>query len=322
MSSAKIGTDLDFAIEVLSGGGLVAIPTETVYGLAANAFSPEAVIKIFQAKNRPTFNPLIVHSDSWGKIIPELKEMPPLVEELVERFWPGPLTLLLPKGPRIPDLVTAGNPRVAIRIPSHPLTRNLLSALPFPLAAPSANPFGYISPTTAQHVADQLGDKVDYILDGGPAQVGLESTILGYEGEKGWHYFRKGGVSLDEIEAITGPLRAASKGKQNPQSSGMLKSHYAPHTPLITGDLDSLISQHAEKRLGVIVFQRAPGPAVDKTAILSSKGDLMEAARNAVMHEMDQAGLDLILAEPVPAHGLGLAINDRLQRAEAERKSS
>ncbi|MEM9983901.1 MAG: Sua5 family C-terminal domain-containing protein, partial [Bacteroidota bacterium] len=153
--------------------------------------------------------------------------------------------------------------------------------------------------------------------------VDSNPTILGYEGESGWHYFRQGGVALEEIETITGPLLPAVKGKQNPQSSGMLNSHYAPHTPLIMGELPILIAQHSDKRLGAIVFQESPGQSVEKIAILSPEGDLMEAARNlfSVMHEMDQAGLDLILAEPVPARGLGLAINDRLQRAEAERKS-
>ena len=318
-----LGTDLDRAARLLQQGALVAIPTETVYGLAANAFAPRAVQKIFEAKNRPQFNPLIVHTHDLAAVAPALGPLPPLVASLAAQFWPGPLTLLLPRTARIPDLVTAGHPRVAIRIPAHPLTLALLRRLDFPLAAPSANPFGYISPTTAAHVAAQLGDRVSYILDGGPAQVGIESTILGLEPDGRLRLYRRGGLALEAIEALAGPILPPATGGDSPQASGMLKSHYAPDTPLILGDLVALAARYPQARLGVLAFQRNPFPNPPAhLELLSPRGDLGEAARHlfAALRRLDQAGVDYILAEPVPAHGLGPAINDRLQKAEAERK--
>lgn len=318
-----IGTDLSRAAQLLRQGELVAIPTETVYGLAANAYSPEAVIKIFAAKNRPQFNPLIVHTDALSKVAPALGALPPLAHRLAAAFWPGPLTLLLPRTAKIPDLVTANHPRVAIRIPSHPLTRSLLRALSFPLAAPSANPFGYISPTTAQHVADQLGARVSYILDGGPAQVGIESTILGLEADGSLRLYRQGGLALEDIEAVVGPVAPIDPG-DTPQASGMLKSHYAPDRPLILGQVQALAQQYPAARLGVLAFRQNPLPQTPAhLEILSPAGDIDQAARQlfAALRRLDQAAIDYILAEPVPDHGLGRAINDRLRRAEAERKS-
>ncbi|WP_405512000.1 L-threonylcarbamoyladenylate synthase [Spirosoma sp. KNUC1025] len=181
---AQIGTDRQIAKQLLEAGNVVSIPTETVYGLAANALNPDAVLTIFRVKNRPTFDPLIVHTDSLEKLDRFVSTIPESARDLASTYWPGPLTLLLPKKAIIPDLVTAGLPTVGIRIPNHPLTLALLNSLDFPLAAPSANPFGYISPTTAQHVADQLGLQVPYILDGGPATIGIESTIVGFDGNK------------------------------------------------------------------------------------------------------------------------------------------
>ncbi|MCS6796546.1 MAG: L-threonylcarbamoyladenylate synthase, partial [Raineya sp.] len=200
-----ISTDIDLAEKLLRNNQLVAIPTETVYGLAGNAFSEEAVAQIFAVKNRPTFDPLIVHSDSLEKIKNFVSDFPEKAMILAQKFWAGSLTLLLPKKSIIPDLVTAGLPTVAVRIPKHPLTLQLLQRLDFPLAAPSANPFGYISPTTAHHVAEQLGEKIPLILDGGICSVGVESTIVGFEGDKAIIY-RLGGISVESIQETIGEV--------------------------------------------------------------------------------------------------------------------
>lgn len=310
-----VGNDLNAAIRLLTRGELVAIPTETVYGLAANALDDAAVVKIFEAKKRPRFNPLIVHVADWAQARAYVSEVPPLAEKLAQAFWPGPLTLLLPKNHLIPDLVTAGSPHVALRAPRHPLAQELLRALPFPLAAPSANPFGYISPTTAAHVLAQLGDAVSYILDGGPAEVGLESTIVGFD-EQGAVLYRLGGFGMDELEAVAGPIRDGRQTEGKPQASGMLKSHYAPKTSLW---LENSPSDRPEKTGSLRFREYLPGIPREWQRLLSPKGDLAEAARNlfVYLHELDQLGLDAILAERVPGHGLGLAINDRLERAQA-----
>ena len=229
---AQIGTDRQVAKEFLEAGNVVGIPTETVYGLAGNALNPDAVLTIFRVKNRPSFDPLIVHTDSLTKLDQFVTSIPEPARLLADAFWPGPLTLLLPKRALISDLVTAGLTTVAVRIPNHPLTLALLRSLDFPLAAPSANPFGYISPTTAQHVADQLGDQIPYILDGGPAGVGIESTIVGFNDNKAT-VFRLGGMGLDQIEQIIGPISVQTHSTSNPKAPGMLISHYAPRKPLI-----------------------------------------------------------------------------------------
>ena len=318
-----IGTDIHQAAALLRDDHLVAIPTETVYGLAGNALSPEAVLGIFRAKNRPRFNPLIVHTDRLEKLRPALQALPPLAEELAAQFWPGPLTLLLPRTAAIPDLVTAGHPRVAVRIPDHPLAQALLAELDFPLAAPSANPFGYISPTTAQHVAAQLGERVAYILDGGPTRVGIESTIVGFEPDGSLRLYRVGGTPVEDLERLTGPLERAGQGRENPQASGMLKSHYAPDTPLVLGDIEALAGRYAGQRLGLLTWQRGyPELHAQQVEVLSPQGDLGQAAQRlfAALRQLDASGVEVILAERVPERGLGRAINDRLQRAEAERK--
>lgn len=316
----KIGTSVKEAAEVLRAGGLVAIPTETVYGLAANALDPEAVVKIYEAKQRPSFNPLIVHTDQVEKVRAWVDEVPPLANALAEAFWPGPLTLLLPRRTLIPDIVTAGLPRVGVRIPNNPLTRALLAQLDFPLAAPSANPFGYISPTSAAHVADQLGDRVDYILDGGEASVGIESSIVGFDGEGQPTLYRLGGIAVEELEAITGPLKRLTLSK-NPQTSGMLKSHYAPRIDLHLGNLKALLQEYGSEKVAILAFREAvKNVPTQYQRVLSPTGSLAEAARNLfrVLRELDQLPVQRILAEEVPAQGLGLAINDRLQRARFE----
>lgn len=315
----QIGTDVEEAAYFLAKRELVAIPTETVYGLAANAFEPEAVIKIFEAKQRPQFNPLIVHTDSLEKMQPFLSRIPAWARDLARAHWPGPLTMLLPRNEIIPDLVTAGLPRVAVRIPQHPLTLDLLSRLDFPLAAPSANPFGYISPVTAAHVSAQMSGKVAYILDGGRSAIGIESTIVG-ESETGHPtIFRLGGLSPEAIRATIGPVPTQiSPVEQNPQASGMLKSHYAPNTRLISGNLDWLLPEYAHLDPLLLVFDRLyqEYPS-DRQLIMAPTGNVKEAAFRlfSALRELDEKGQALILAEQVPERGLGPAINDRLKKA-------
>jgi L-threonylcarbamoyladenylate synthase len=312
---AQIGTDWQVAKTWLESGNVVGIPTETVYGLAGNALNPDAVLTIFRVKNRPSFDPLIVHTDSLEKVSGFVSKIPDTARQLAETFWPGPLTLLLPKRDQISDLVTSGLPTVAVRIPNHRLTLELLRSLDFPLAAPSANPFGYISPTTAQHVADQLGDQVPYILDGGPAAVGLESTIVGFEANKPTVY-RLGGMALDQIEAIIGPVDVRSHSTSNPKAPGMLSSHYAPRKPLTL--LQPGESPQASERMGALAFREPfSGIAPERQRVLSPTGDMNEAAKNlfAYMRTLDSLDVDRIYAELLPNQGLGWAINDRLRRA-------
>ncbi len=314
---AEIGTDIDKAVRLLNAGKLVAIPTETVYGLAGNAFNEEAVLGIFEAKERPHFDPLIVHSSSTQWIREHVAEIPPLANKLMHDFWPGPLTLVLPKKPIIPDIVTSGLDSVAVRIPAHPMTQELISKLKFPLAAPSANPFGYVSPTTAQHVNDQLGDKVDYILDGGSTTVGLESTIVGFEDGKPIIY-RLGGLSIDVIEDAIGKVEIALNQSSDPKAPGMLKSHYSPGKPLYFGNPGKLIADFEGKRIGFLGFMtHLEFLPPDRQLLLSPHGDLQEAALNlfAFMREFEHFPVDVILAEELPEIGLGRAINDRLRRA-------
>lgn len=297
-------------------GELVAIPTETVYGLAANALNTDAVLKIFETKNRPHFDPLIVHVSSIEQASSLVTDFPSNARLLAEKFWPGPLTLLLKKKQIIPDLVTSGLDTVGIRMPSHPLTFELLRTLDFPLAAPSANPFGYISPTSAKHVAAQLGDKINLILDGGESDVGVESTIIDCTQETPV-VVRLGGLGVEKIESIIGRVEVNTTSSSKPSAPGMLISHYAPRKPFLLGDIEALSKQNSDKQVAVISFKGNPVGAFHK--VLSEEGSLHEAARNLfkVMRELDESDAQIIIAEPVPNHGLGRAINDRLQRAAA-----
>lgn len=315
-----IGKDVQKAAQLLRTGQVVAIPTETVYGLAANALNPEAVAEIFAIKQRPSFDPLIIHLASTGQIGRYVEAVPAVLQELAAQFMPGPLTLLLPRKAIIPDLVTAGSPLVAVRVPVHPLARRLLASLDFPLAAPSANPFGYISPTTAQHVAQQLGDKIPYILDGGPAAVGVESTIVGLENGQ-LTIFRKGGLAVEIIEQQVGPVLVKEHSSSNPQAPGMLKSHYAPHTVFqLNLPLEEALTRYAATEIGYLAFRQKKEqlPAAQQV-VLSERGDYKEAAQQlfAAMRQLDQLGLQLIIAELLPEEDLGRAINDRLRRAAA-----
>lgn len=314
---AEIGRDIFKAKALLEKGELVAIPTETVYGLAGNALDISAVTKIFCVKDRPHFDPLIVH-------VPDLEHAKKYVEEIPERarlltknFWPGPLTLLLSRKSIIPDLVTSGLKTVGIRSPNHPLTIELLRSLSFPLAAPSANPFGYISPTRPEHVNEQLGDKISYILDGGVCTVGIESTIVGFENDHTIVY-RMGGLSVEAIEQQVGKISIQLHSSSNPKAPGQLKNHYAPTKKMVLGNLPQLITQYGRTKVGILSYQT--DFEVQYQFILTPAGKLEEAAQNLFsgLRTLDKMPVEIILAELVPEIGLGRAINDRLKRAAAE----
>ncbi len=315
---AEIGRNITQARQFLESGKLVAIPTETVYGLAGNALDENSILDIFKVKNRPKFDPLISHTDDLGKVINLVSHIPDIALDLAKEFWPGPLTMLLPKKNHVPDLLTSGLDRMAIRIPNHPLTRELLSELEFPLAAPSANPFGYVSPTSAQHVQDQLGDSIPYILDGGSCDIGIESTIIGFDSDERPIVYRLGGMKLEDIERITGRLTIELNKSSNPVAPGQLKTHYAPKKKLFIGDLEFLAKANQNRNVGVIAFnKKLNNLAPDNQIVLSKTGDLDEAAKGlfSALRIMDQKNVDLIITEKFPEFGLGIAINDRLQRA-------
>jgi L-threonylcarbamoyladenylate synthase len=311
---AVIGADIEKAVALLTRDELVAIPTETVYGLAGNALSREAVTRIFSVKNRPQFDPLIVHVPNLEKAHDYVLEVPEQAKKLAEKFWPGPLTLLLKKKSIIPDLVTAGLDTVGIRCPDHTLTRMLLQALPFPLAAPSANPFGYVSPTKPEHVNEQLGTKIQYILDGGPCPIGIESTIVGFEDSLPVVY-RMGGLSLEAIEETIGKVTLMTHSTSNPKAPGQLKSHYAPGKKVILGSIEHLLTKY--HHAGVLSYSK--DYQIKNQIVLSPSGRPEEAAQNLfeALRAFDKMDVDVILTELVPDQGIGRAINDRLRRAAA-----
>lgn len=314
---AQIGNDIQIAKQFLETNEVVGIPTETVYGLAANAFNDSAIAKIFEAKNRPTFDPLIVHTHHIDEVRKFVTYIHPKLLALAETFWPGPLTLLLPKQKTISDLVTSGLDRVGVRIPNHSLTLDLLKSISFPLAAPSANPFGYISPTKAMHVDKQLGSKIPYILDGEACEVGLESTIVGEEDGQIIIY-RLGGLSVSDIEHVIGDVTIELNQSSNPKAPGQLKSHYAPKVPLFIGDLAELEKTHNDKKIGALVFGKYV--QANKNTIvknLSVQENYTEAAVNLFnyLREFDEMDIDVIIADYLPTMHLGIAINDRLKRA-------
>lgn len=313
---AEIGSDIKKAIDLLNAGELVAIPTETVYGLAGNALNGDTVAKIFTVKNRPQFDPLIVHVPDLSYVERYAEEIPLKATKLAEEFWPGPLTLLLKKKSVIPDLVTAGLDTVGIRCPNHKLTRELLQHLSFPLAAPSANPFGYVSPTTPLHVNEQLGNEISYILDGGPCTIGIESTIVGFEGDDAV-VFRLGGLSVEQIEHVIGEVKVQTHSTSNPKAPGQLKSHYSPNKKIILGNLHELIHQYNLEETAVLSFKN--NFTAPFTFVLSPAGTLEEAAQNlfTALRTLDKMPVKIILAELVPQQGIGRAINDRLRRASA-----
>jgi len=304
------------AAEIIQRGGIVAFPTETVYGLGADAFNPFAVARIFEVKRRPYFDPLIVHVAKASTVEELAKEIPSNAKKLIERFWPGPLTVVLLREENVPDIVSAGLPTVAIRMPNHPMALGLIKECKCPIAAPSANPFGYLSPTTAEHVREQLGDQVDLILDGGPCPVGVESTILSFLEEKP-RLLRPGGVSLEEIESIIGKVEI-SPIEDRPSAPGMLPKHYAPRTPIVLDWNEKSLNLYKDKNIGLLVLQDPKNSLkFHSVEVLSKKGDIREAAANlfAAIRRLDRLNLDLIVAEPIPEVGLGRAIMDRLRRA-------
>jgi L-threonylcarbamoyladenylate synthase len=332
---------IKLAANIIRGGGLVAFPTETVYGLGADAYNPKALAKIFEVKKRPSFDPLIIHIAATEKL-EEVSDLSLLNKEtrkklftLTENLWPGPLSIVLPKNKKIPGIAAAGLPTAAIRLPEHSAARDLISLSSGAVAAPSANPFGCLSPTRAEHVRDYLGEKIDMILDGGPARIGLESTVLDITGDC-IKILRPGGTPKEAIEKLIGPVHdgffveeseSISKGLVSP---GQLKSHYAPKTPLSVFIREEIIRLTYEKDAAFLFFsgsakdawlaaQKPPRDAVIR--ILSESGNLLEAAACLfeTLHEIDKGSCSRIYAEAAPAQGLGEAINDRLKRASVTR---
>ncbi len=312
------GQDINEAAAILAKGGLVAMPTETVYGLAADATSDAAVARIFETKGRPQFNPLIIHVAD-AHMAARYVEFPSVAERLAAAFWPGPLTLVLARKAdcAISLLASAGLGTLGVRAPNHDIAQSLINAVGGPLAAPSANLSGTISPTLAKHVQEGLGDKINMILDGGPCPVGVESTIVKIEGDA-VYLLRPGGVAREAIEQVIGARLVEAPHTDNPQAPGMLASHYAPHAPLRLNALTANVNE------AYLTF----GGAFDDnphTLNLSESGDLREAAANlfAYLHRLDdlcaEHSLAGIAVAPIPASGLGEAINDRLARAAAPR---
>ena len=301
------------AAVLLRQGGVVAFPTETVYGLGALAFDARAVARIFEIKGRPSFDPLIVHVADRSMLAEVAAAVPPAGETLIERFWPGPLTLVLAKRPAVPGLVTAGLSTVAVRMSDHAVARALLEAVGSPLAAPSANPFGGLSPTRAEHVARMLGDRVDLILDGGATMHGIESTIVALEPRP--VLLRPGAIAVEQIEAAIGPLERATRASAV-RAPGQLAQHYAPATPLRLID-PKLVPEPERRRAGVITLRDDACEGYSASRTLSRRGDLREAAAALfeMLHALDALGLERIDAAPVTESGLGLAIMDRLRRA-------
>jgi len=318
---ADIGTDISRAKALLEQGQLVAIPTETVYGLAGNGFDVKAVASIFETKKRPAFDPLILHTDTLEKVAGFVEGIPEPVRLLADKFWPGPLTILFKKGPLVPDLVTSGLDTVAVRIPRHPLTRDLLALLNFPLAAPSANPFGYVSPTNPDHVEAQLGKDIPYILDGGPCKVGVESTILSFEHEVPT-VLRMGGLTLESLQEILGAVAVNAHSSSSPAAPGMLKSHYAPRKSFVLIDDEKAFTKPENDDFAVLAFDhKVKGVPESKQFLLAPSGETQEAATRLfeMMRMLDSRDeFSQIIALKVPEEGLGRAVNDRLKRAAAQ----
>lgn len=314
-----ITTSIELAKQALNRNEIIAIPTETVYGLAGNAFNELAIEKIFSLKKRPFYNPLIVHIKSAEYLSEVAKEIPDLAIKLAREFWPGPLTLILKKQAHISDIVTGGKDTVGIRVPNHTLSLKLLAELEFPLAAPSANPFGSISPTTADHVSNYFNEKLELVLDGGECEKGVESTIIGFE-ENQPILYRHGAISIETIEKFIGKVKIQTSASESDLSApGMLSRHYSPNTnSILTDNIIEQVKLFKDKKIGVLVFKNA---LKDNDSliqeVLSKTGDMEEAAKNlyAALHRLDKLNLDIIIAERFPDHGLGKTINDRLQRA-------
>jgi L-threonylcarbamoyladenylate synthase len=312
---AELGQNLDTAARFLADDDVVAIPTETVYGLAGRIDSEKAIRKIFEVKNRPFTDPLIVHVADVPSIETLVLFFPTLARRLLEAFSPGPLT----KSKLVSDLVTNGSPLVAIRIPDHPLTLSLLKLIDKPLAAPSANPFGGISPTTAQHVQDGLGSKIPYILDGGACEVGVESTIIQITGDDQIKVLRQGGIPEEELALFAELVR--EENPEKPVVPGSMLSHYAPVKPLFLATVSGT-EPHSPETTGVLAFDSyLNGIPQSNQILLSPSGNLKEAAQNLfqALHRLDSMSVESIVAVPLPDKGLGRAVNDRVFRASQKR---
>ncbi|MFD2766268.1 L-threonylcarbamoyladenylate synthase [Micromonospora eburnea] len=304
------------AAAVLRTGGLVAFPTETVYGLGANALDARAAARIFEAKARPSFDPLITHLADAADLPGLVGAVPPAVAALVDRFWPGPLTLIVDRPAAIPPIVTSGLPTMAVRVPDEPSARALIAAAGVPVAAPSANRFGQLSPTRAEHVVAGLGDAVEVVLDGGPTRCGIESTIVDARGERPV-VLRLGALPVEALVEAVGPVDVRPGSSGQPVAPGTLAAHYAPRTPLRLGAAEPAPGDGG--RRGFLAFRERPAGAWAAVEVLSPEGDLTAAAARLfdALHRLDAAGVTEIVVEPVPEVGVGRAINDRLRRAAA-----
>ena len=318
LSAHESGT-VDRAAELLRHGEVVALPTETVYGLAADASREDAVLKIFQAKSRPRFDPLIVHLPDVGWV-ERLTKVDPGVgstfDKLRKMFWPGPLTFIFPLRAGVSEIVTAGLQTVAIRLSAHPVLSKIVKAFGRPLAAPSANRFGRISPTTAAHVVEELDGLIPLVVDAGPTAHGLESTIVALRNDR-IEILRRGPITQEQLAEFGHVVVVGAT--PHPEAPGQLPSHYAPKTRLILLDNAAAFQPPAEKRCGLLAWKTESSAPFAEVRRLSQHNDLTEAATNLFryLRELDNSGLDLIVAEKVPDEGLGAAINDRLQRAAA-----
>lgn len=313
-----ISKDISKAVVLLNDEQVIAIPTETVYGLAGNIFSEKAINSIFSTKKRPFFNPLIVHIPSVDYLPKIVAHIPKKAKLLADAFWPGPITLVLKKKSIIPDKITAGKDTVAVRIPNHSVMLELLNRLDFPLAAPSANPFSSISPTTAKHVENYFKDSIKMVLDGGPCITGIESTIIGFENDEPIIY-RLGSTSIEAIEDVVGKIRIMNTKEVAPEAPGMLERHYAPKTKtILSKNVIETLEHHKGIRIGVITFKNEINNAnITTQIVLSNEGDMALAASRLYdsLHQLDDQDLDIIIAEIFPDFGLGKSVNDRLIRA-------
>lgn len=317
-------SDIEKAAEVLRAGGLVALPTETVYGLGANAEDPAAVSRIFQVKGRPPTHPLIVHIGGAEQLDEWVEEVPATARLLAEHFWPGPLTLVLRRGRRVPLEATGGLETVAVRVPDHPLALALLETFGGGVTAPSANRFGSVSPTTAHHVRAELGDAVDFVLDGGPCEVGVESTIVDATGEVP-SILRPGGVTREDLEAVLGRPVAVPATSQV-RVPGQHPSHYAPRARVVLAEPEKVVAeaeqaQELGHRVGVLLPPSLAGAPVKTHVVETVPASMAAYARGlyGLLRELDQRGCDLIVASLPAEEGLGLAIANRLRRAAGPR---
>lgn len=319
MNLTSIGADIQLAAKLLEKGSLVAIPTETVYGLAANGLNEMAVAKIFKAKNRPYFDPLILHVANLD-MAQQVAEFSTLALKLAEQFWPGPLTLILPKKKIVPSLVTSGLDSVAVRIPANEIALSLIVACGFPLAAPSANPFGYLSPTTSEHVVNNLGKKIDYILEGGTTKIGIESTIVDLTQEP--KILRLGGLEVTKLQSVLPQLTIAQEKENNPMAPGQLEQHYSPNTKLILFSDSVELENRITQQDALVTYLKMDLENLTNfyCYLTDNVENDAQAAANLfkTLHYLDALPCKTIYFQLAPEEGLGLAINDRLRRAAAK----